>query len=486
MRLELRRCASVQRHGAAGVPHTPTRSRNAWLLPWVRLRSDPGPEAARNAPEYTFVPTEKRLTKPVAEPACGAGSARPAGGTTHASMAARHAGARVQRVARLKVHAAGRKGFTLLELLLALLLLVALLGAIGLAVGVQLRATDTSRSDVAQAQLARAILRQMADDLRGAIWYEPLDVSSALSGLSGVAGSAAVSSGVAGGAGMGSDPMAGGAVGMSSTAAPTEATSVVTDPSMYPAEPGLYGGSDWLEVDISRLPRTLPGVLGAADDLPSEVKTVAWYLAGGSSTAGQNAQTAAGEPAQGLMRRELDRAVTQWASESGQLSDLDRQAQLVAAEVVDLSFRYFDGATWVLQWDSASAGGLPWAVEISITLADAGTAAGGAGSATSSVNESTYRLVVALPLAEAALGETTSTSSTGEAAQPGSGSSGQSGSSGAAGSGAPPAGSGAGGAGSSGSGGAAGRGGAGGGTGRGGAAGGGFGAGIPGAGMGGS
>ena len=92
---------------------------------------------------------------------------------------------------------AGRQGFTLLELLLALLLLVALLAAIGLAVGVQLRATDTGRSDVAQAQLARAILRQMADDLRGAIWYEPLDVSAALSGLTGAAGGAALPGGAA-------------------------------------------------------------------------------------------------------------------------------------------------------------------------------------------------------------------------------------------------------------------------------------------------
>ncbi|MCL6505145.1 MAG: prepilin-type N-terminal cleavage/methylation domain-containing protein, partial [Pirellulales bacterium] len=53
----------------------------------------------------------------------------------------------------IRARCAGRRGFTLLELLLALALLVALLGAIGLAVGVQLRATDTGRSDVAQAQL---------------------------------------------------------------------------------------------------------------------------------------------------------------------------------------------------------------------------------------------------------------------------------------------------------------------------------------------
>ncbi len=350
---------------------------------------------------------------------------------------------------------AGRDGFTLLELLLALLLLVALLGAIGLAVGVQLRATDTGRSDVAQAQLARAILRQMADDLRGAIWYEPLDVSSALSGLSGAASSGGLApggtnSGASGNASPGAstpDTTAAAAQQAVEDTALMEEAPAVTDPSMYPAEPGLYGGSDWLEVDVSRLPRTLPGVLGGgASDPLSEVKTIAWYLAGGSSTSGQNAATAEGEAVQGLMRRELDRAVTQWASESGQLADLDRQAQLVAAEVVNLQFRYFDGTTWVTEWDSASAGGLPWAVEISITLSDAGAVPVASGSASLNSSETTYRLVVALPLAEAALGEgDTSSGTTGGTGEQSSGTTGQAGTGGT--------GSGAGSTGSSGAGG---------------------------------
>lgn len=324
----------------------------------------------------------------------------------------------------VRVRRAGRRGFTLLELLLALALLVALLGAIGLAVGVQLRATDTGRGDVAQAQLARAILRQMADDLRGAIWYEPLDVSSALSGLAGAAGGASASLGsspdnaagsgaVQAGTGAGS---LGGAQQAAAQAAAMEEGTSVSNASIYPAEPGLYGGSDWLEVDVSRLPRLLPGVLGSAGgELPSEVKTISWYLAGGTSTAGQSAVTAEGEPVHGLMRRELDRAVTQWASETGQLGDLDRQAQLVAAEVVDLAFRYFDGTTWVNQWDSASAGGLPWAVEIRLTLADPGAAA--RGDVRLSAAETTYRLVVALPLAEAA-SEEASAASGEEGAEP--------------------------------------------------------------------
>ncbi|MCL6504408.1 MAG: type II secretion system protein GspJ, partial [Pirellulales bacterium] len=270
--------------------------------------------------------------------------------------------------------------------------------------------------DVAQAQLARAILRQMADDLRGAIWYEPLDVSSALSGLAGAAGGASASLGSspdnAAGSGAGQAGTTGDSSGagrqLADQAAAAEAASV-SDSSIYPPEPGLYGGSDWLEVDVSRLPRLLPGALNSVgEDLPSEVKTISWYLAGGTSTAGQSAVTAEGEPLAGLMRRELDRAVTQWASETGQLGDLNRQAQLVAAEVVDLAFRYFDGTTWVNQWDSASAGGLPWAVEIRLTLAEPGAAA--RGDVRLSAAETTYRLVVALPLAEAASAEASAAS----------------------------------------------------------------------------
>lgn len=353
--------------------------------------------------------------------------------------------------------AGGRRGFTLLELLLALLLLVALLGAIGLAIGVQLRATDTGRSDVAQAQLARAILRQMADDLRGAIWYEPLDVSSALSGLSGAAGGLAgggTGSGASGNESPGtstSDTTASSAQQAVNESQLMEEAAVVTDPSMYPAEPGLYGGRDWLEVDVSRLPRTLPGVLGGgAADALSEVKTITWYLAGGSSRSGQNGVTAEGEAVQGLMRRELDRAVTQWASESGQLASLDRQAQLVAAEVVNLQFRYFDGATWVLEWDSATARGLPWAVEISITLAEAGPVLVASGSVSLNSSETTYRLVVALPLAEAALGEgDTSSGTTEDTGEEGGGTTGQTAGAGGTGSGGGGGGSGAGGFGSS-------------------------------------
>lgn len=347
------------------------------------------------------------------------------------------------RAARGSGHAlsaAGRRGFTLLELLLALLLLVALLAAVGLAIGVQLRATDTGRSDVAQAQLARAILRQMADDLRGAIWYEPLDVSSALSGLSGAVNSGNLSSGATD-SGTSANEQSGGSTSDSTASLAQQSVdesqsmvedSAVTDPSMYPAEPGLYGGSDWLEVDVSRLPSSLPGVLGGGSaDIVSEVKTIAWYLAGGSSTSGQNAVTAQGETVQGLMRRELDRAVTQWASESGQLADLDQQAQLVAAEVVNLEFRYFDGTTWVLEWDSSSAGGLPLAVEISITLADPSAAQLANASVSRNNAETTYRLVVTLPLAEAAIGEEEASSgTTDETGEQGSGNTEQTGSAG--------------------------------------------------------
>jgi hypothetical protein len=83
--------------------------------------------------------------------------------------------------------------------------------------------------------------------------------------------------------------------------------------------------------------------------------------AAGSSVA--NTQPSNG----GLIRRSVDRAVTQHAYESGQSNGLLKTGQIVAPEVIAISFSYYDGQTWQSQWDGSQQG-LPHVVKVTIAL----------------------------------------------------------------------------------------------------------------------
>jgi len=113
--------------------------------------------------------------------------------------------------------------------------------------------------------------------------------------------------------------------------------------------------------------------------MPSDVKTVGYYVQsprtdGVQDSLGQLSQQAAslnsGTVAVangGLVRRSLDRAVTQYSYEMGQSSQLTRTGELIAPEVLAIEFQYFDGAIWQTQWDGSQQG-LPHVVKITIAM----------------------------------------------------------------------------------------------------------------------
>ncbi|MEX2559656.1 MAG: prepilin-type N-terminal cleavage/methylation domain-containing protein [Pirellulales bacterium] len=315
-------------------------------------------------------------------------------------------------------------GFTLLEVLLALALSVLVLGALAMAIQVTLRATNSGRADVARAQLARALLRQISDDLRSAVWHEPLEIDLSSVSAAGQEGSSGGqspggsggdgddssgnapgqpsrprSSGSAGNASGGGPSSSGGSTS-GSTGTGTSAGDTETSSASAPM-PGLYGGLDWLEVDVSRLPRVdqYEQSISATDvsplELASDVKTVAYYMAGSQTTAANGGAT-------GLMRRQLDRAVTQWAAINGNLLGLDQAAQALAPEVVSIQFEYFDGYEWLNEWDSDARQGLPMAVQIAIALDSQ------ADPSQIDPEENIYRLVVHLPSARPSEGSAAS------------------------------------------------------------------------------
>lgn len=309
------------------------------------------------------------------------------------------------------------RGVTLLELILALTLTVMILGAVTLAINLNLRTLDRRRNEVEEAQLGRAVLRMIADDLRSAVQHEEVDFSSVEQMASGAGGMGALASSLTGGAGsMGSGSASnssgqGGASAAAGTGTTDSSTQDIAESSAPPDVPGLYGNQYEMQVDVSRLPRvdeystmiTAEGIT----KIPSDVKTVAYYVRsqpvnGNASTTdavtpGLNAQGA------GLIRRELPRAVTNYALQNATGEQMLQGGDLIAPEISEIAFRYFDGSQWLSEWDSQAMQGLPLAVEVVIVVQPAevirkmAEGATLAESATAGATPFIYRSVVRIP-----------------------------------------------------------------------------------------
>lgn len=300
-------------------------------------------------------------------------------------------------------------GFTLLEVLLAMALAAIVLGAITMAIDFHLRVVERGRQQVEEAQLARALLRTIADDLRCGVHYEPLEAGSldALAGSSGAptgSGNAGTAQSAGSATALTSSSSSGGQPGSSDfTGEPaTDEETGLAESVVWGATPGLYGNHYELQVDVSRLPRIdqyeqlIVDLDGRPGDLVSDVKTVAYYLGASPDTA-----------MVGLMRREFDRAATSFAAQNGGLLELEQYQKLIAPEVLALEFNYFDGIDWYPEWDSSVLGGLPVAVEIAVAISMTPGAVAEAGLIDLSLTTGqedfrVYRLLVHLPAAKSA------------------------------------------------------------------------------------
>lgn len=286
-------------------------------------------------------------------------------------------------MARLR-RSSRRRAMTLMEILLTLALSAVVVMLLVCAIDLHLRMLDVRRTNVEQAQLARAILQIMANDIRGALQSDPVDFSSAGEFL----GTANID---ASDLGLAADEDTDGAVDeVDLDALEGESPTLdIASSSDTPALPGLYGNRYELRVDVSRLPRPDQYVasLAASEDgpvvIPSEVKTVAYFLYTSESARDSNVLTETSAPAgmtswsmasgpRGLVRRDQSRILTEWAAENGGLDTLRRSSQLLAEEVTHLEFRYFDGTEWLDEWDTEKEGGLPVAVQIEIWVASPG------------------------------------------------------------------------------------------------------------------
>ncbi|MCB9874914.1 MAG: prepilin-type N-terminal cleavage/methylation domain-containing protein [Planctomycetaceae bacterium] len=235
-----------------------------------------------------------------------------------------------------------RRGFTLLELMLALGLTTVILLAISMAVDLHLRSYDGRRKQLEESQLARAILKIIADDIRNTV----IEYEQDLSGLEALITTAAEG-------GLGEATSSGESTGGNEAETSTsplisdltdDASAAVQDLASsvtVPAKPGIYGNQYQLQLDISRLPRfdEYQSMLAANNstlgitDIPSDVKTVTYYVLNGGVPAGATGMTATNQDVltstdpdvvqRGLVRRQLDRAVSQYALVNGLLSATD-------------------------------------------------------------------------------------------------------------------------------------------------------------------
>ncbi len=239
------------------------------------------------------------------------------------------------------------RGFTLLEIVLAIGLSGAVIALLTTAIDLYLVRVDSSRSQVETAQLARTLLNLIADDIRAAR-YGAADSSSS-----------------------------------GSSDSDSDSTTLSTS-----AVRGVFGTSIELRVDRSavlqweQLARQsnietadVEAPLGARpEDMP---QTVQYLLGDGREllTADFAGQGVSDQPIAdgyaGLYRQQLPTAA--WIEQNSTIgpagtASVAAEMELIAPEVVAIEFYYFDGVDLLTEWDSELTEGLPKAIEIRLTL----------------------------------------------------------------------------------------------------------------------
>jgi len=246
-------------------------------------------------------------------------------------------------------------GFTLLEVILALSLTGVVLMLLMTAIELFLTRVDSSRTKVESSQLARALLAQIADDVRAARYYAPESEELAESEATDDATETESEEG--------------------DEQAPVKQSFTVL---------GIYGNKSELRIDRAaawrweRLSREVDASYSTtADEMP---QTVRYFLNEGDpldadelAAEGLSEENAL-EGYSGLSCQRMATAV--WTTQPESVTrSADKEApvgaELIAPEVVDIEFAYYDAKEEELvdEWNSAEKGGLPRAVEVTVKLA---------------------------------------------------------------------------------------------------------------------
>ncbi len=283
-----------------------------------------------------------------------------------------------------------KRAFTLLEVLLTLAMSVVLMGLIGTAFQFYAVDMNVRNMDIQQTQLAASVMQMIEDDLRSTLHSEPADMSGLKELLSSSLGGEE-EGGQGGSSSESEEDLSAAGISMEMEEEPIETietTSLdLTSGVAVLQTPGLVGNQYQIQLDLSRLPRLeeyvqmMDETITDLQDVPSDLKTVAYYVQSDDATGGVLDSLAELDPdasdltSGGLVRRSLDRAATVEAATMGNVSTLNQTGDLLAPEIKAIEFSYWDGLTWQLEWSSDEFGELPLAVQVRIFMVDPALAA---------------------------------------------------------------------------------------------------------------
>jgi prepilin-type N-terminal cleavage/methylation domain-containing protein len=272
------------------------------------------------------------------------------------------------------LHRRRRPGFTLLEVILATTIAVLLLGALYVAVDMQLGYAQMSRDVVEESTLARSVFARMDDDASHVVAlcdparFRPQDTSNASNGQGMNSGSP---TGQAAGANQTANTGQSTAQNTGTTSGTGSSTdSGVTSNVVLPL--GVMGDSETLHLFVSNLPREIYssgssfGSNNGGDVPPvsSDLRRISYWLVGG------------GDSPAGLARQEVPLITSEDALQNLPPGVDDETSFIIADEVRALSFQYWDGNEWQDSWDSTEMGpdgltpiGSPLAIGVTIAIA---------------------------------------------------------------------------------------------------------------------
>lgn len=291
--------------------------------------------------------------------------------------------------------------YTLFEVLLSLTLILALMTLIGTAINTHLRNQFHNRLQVEEAQLARALLHRIAEDIRAVVLDPETDEETATTEESETDGDSSGDT-------------------SSDTSSTTDEEASYEDYYYYEEEvigtkKGIYGGLDWIQIDTMR---TIPGerftydsddyaytyededrqeYLSEIDLFECGQKTVLYYLGADSRTTDSDEEylksqkKTSVEPDRyknewttsnvkyGLYYREMNRMITQYAVDNGldAASSMAGYDEHLAPEIDNIEFFYYvnddpdhavEEGEWLEEWDMDVEGELPLAVEIRLHI----------------------------------------------------------------------------------------------------------------------
>lgn len=239
---------------------------------------------------------------------------------------------------------ANRNAFTLLEVLLAVGLTTLLMAALYQAMSIYWTTAVESHDEIERAQIARALFRQMSRDILSCTFSEQEETLSSEE---------------------------------DDTSLTEEVEMVDPETALGSYTNGLFGSDKDLVLYINRPDRdqnyVLTEELMAPSDRSGESMIVRYLLAeeGGAGLAGEVAseyEEASVDPVKGLAVMKGDLS---GLSNAISLGDLDMQlaaTDMLAQEVAEIEFSYFDGVEELPEWDSTAQNSMPLAIRIRMVL----------------------------------------------------------------------------------------------------------------------